>query len=486
MEALRRFDLSPGILAYALLSTGVLITAFALEIYLLAIIPFIPPMILLMVLYPKLIFIGLFFTIPLSRHVNVAMGLSTEAFSEQLMWLLCIIAGVAFLNRGQKWDYKYLVHPISLLLILHLAWIAITTIVSVNQVTSIKFLMAKSWFIVALFACGLYFFREKNLWKVFFWCTYIPLSIVIVLIMYWHMQEGFSFQSINKVINTFFSNHVYYAAVLVLFLPFIFLALRWYPRFSLLWWIILVGVVTFPIAIVLSYTRAAIVVMAGYIFIYWAFKLRLMRWGMIAGFIGMALLAFYTVKDNHYLTYAPEYSKTVSYDQFGNLIEATYAGKDISTMERIYRWVAAYQMIQEKPLLGYGPSTFPAIYKSHTLNMFATYVSDNKEGSGIHNYYLMILVEQGIFGLLIFLALVYYVIAYGEKVYHRTRDTFSKQLLSTFLVVFVGLFIMNLMNDLIEVDKMACYFFWTMVVLILVDFKTYDNESQSIELSDEI
>src|SRR5699024_1077861 len=153
-------------------------------------------------------------------------------------------------------------------------------------------------------------------------------------------------------------------------------------------------------------------------------------------------------------------------------------------MERIYRWVAAYQMIQEKPLLGYGPSTFPAIYKSHTLNMFATYVSDNKEGSGINNYYLMILVEQGMFSLLIFLALVYYVIAYGEKVYHRTRDTFSKQLLSTFLVVFVGLFIMNLMNDLIEVDKMACYFFWTMVVLILVDFKTYDNESQSIELSD--
>lgn len=470
---------SRSMLLYAIASTICFLLAYGYDIYALAILPFILPGILLIAEFPKLVFMGLFLTIPFSQHVPMFMGLSTELFSEQLMWLLCILAVIAFLIRGTQWNYKYLVHPISLLLILHIGWTVFTTVLSDEPIMSIKFLMAKTWFIVALFGAGLYFFRDKNLWKVFFWCTYISLLFIISVVMYRHMQEGFTFQSINSVISPFFSNHVYYAVVLVLFLPFFFIAIQWYRRFSLAWWLILLGIASFPIAIFLSYTRAAMIVMIGLPFIYLAFRLKLMKWGILVGLIAAGIIVTGLIKDNKYLDYAPEYSKTISHEDFGNLLEATYSGQDISTMERIYRWVAAYQMVKEKPLYGYGPSTFPALYKEHRLNMFMTYVSDNEEGSGIHNYYLMILVEQGIPGLLIFIALIFFVIAYGERVYHRVRDKFSRQILVTFLVTFVALVILNIINDLIEVDKMACYFFWTMVVIILVDFKTYESRSLS-------
>lgn len=472
MQALKAIqESSRGMLMYALGSTLCFILAYTMDIYALALIPFVFPGILLVSAYPKIVFAGLFITIPFSQHVPVFMGLSTELFSEQIMWLLCIMAVIAFLIKGKQWNYVYLVHPITLLLLLHLIWTFFTSVLSVDHVISIKFLLAKTWFVIALFGAGLYFFRSRDMWKVFFWCTYLALMAIILFLLFRHAQEGFSFESINRVISPLFSNHVYYAVVLVLFHPFLFMAIQWYKRFSIAWWLIVIGMILFPVAIVLSYTRAAMLVMLAFPFIYLGLRLKLLKWGMIAGLIVMAVIVAGLIKENKYLEYAPEYSKTISHEEFGNLLEATYAGKDISTMERVHRWVAAYQMIKENPYYGFGPGTFPSIYKSHALNMFSTYVSDNKEQSGIHNYYLMIAVEQGIPGLIIFIILFYFVIAYGEKVYHRVTDKFSRQILSTFLVSFVGLIILNLINDLIEVDKMASYFFWTMVAIILIDLR---------------
>ena len=48
-------------------------------------------------------------------------------------------------------------------------------------------------------------------------------------------------------------------------------------------------------------------------------------------------------------------------------------------------------------------SNFYPNYQARTVRSFTTYVSDNPERSGIHNYYLMTAVEQGIPGLLVYL-----------------------------------------------------------------------------------
>jgi O-antigen ligase len=107
--------------------------------------------------------------------------------------------------------------------------------------------------------------------------------------------------------------------------------------------------------------------------------------------------------------YAPDFDRTVTHYEFDNLIEATAKGEDISTMERVYRWVAGLHMISEKPVFGFGPGNFYNFYHSYTVTSFETYVSDNPEKSGIHSYYLMTVVEQGFPGLLFFLALSFFV-----------------------------------------------------------------------------
>jgi len=63
------------------------------------------------------------------------------------------------------------------------------------------------------------------------------------------------------------------------------------------------------------------------------------------------------------------------------------------------------RMAADRPLVGFGPGAFYESYVPYTLSSFQTYVSDNPEKSGIHNYYLMTSVEQGIPGLILFLIL---------------------------------------------------------------------------------
>ncbi|MEZ5048447.1 MAG: hypothetical protein R2766_02225 [Saprospiraceae bacterium] len=106
------------------------------------------------------------------------------------------------------------------------------------------------------------------------------------------------------------------------------------------------------------------------------------------------------------------------------------------------------------------------------MTSFQTYVSDNPEHSGIHNYYLMVLVEQGIFGFLIFISLVITTLLYGEKVYHLTKSLRDKTLVMASLLCVIIVLILNTMNDLLEVDKVGFIFFFCLSLLVYFGRKT--------------
>jgi O-antigen ligase len=106
------------------------------------------------------------------------------------------------------------------------------------------------------------------------------------------------------------------------------------------------------------------------------------------------------------------------------------------------------------------------VYHNFVDRHFTTYVSDNPEHSGIHNYYLMIAVEQGLIGLLIFAILIFAVLIIGERLYHQMRAGPDRQLLVTALVSFCcSLFIMTL-NDTVETDKLGTFFFLCIAIVI--------------------
>jgi O-antigen ligase len=126
-------------------------------------------------------------------------------------------------------------------------------------------------------------------------------------------------------------------------------------------------------------------------------------------------------------------------------------------------------MVDARPVQGFGPNNFYANYERFTVTGFQTWVSDNPDRSGIHNYYLMTAVEQGLPGLAIYLVLIVFVMLYAEKVYLRARDPLHRSLVMTAISSLVVIHLLQTMNDLVETDKVGPFFFLAMALIVSVD-----------------
>ena len=171
------------------------------------------------------------------------------------------------------------------------------------------------------------------------------------------------------------------------------------------------------------------------------------------------------------MKYSTDYQSTIFHTNFREHLIATYQMKDVSTAERIHRWVAGIRMIGDHWKTGLGPSSFYQQYKSYTLPAFKTWVSRNDERSTIHNYFLLLAVEQGLPGLIIFLVLLGALFWYVQSIYQSTADPFWKTIAATAGVILVMVGTVNFLSDLIETDNVGSVFYLCVCVLIVADFK---------------
>lgn len=423
----------------------------------------------------KKIYWLLIFCIPLSVEVPISTSLATDLPTEPLMVLFLILGLVLLLKEGAKWKASFLIHPLSLLILLHLGWTVATTIASDLFMVSFKFALAKTWYLVAFYFFAGYFIKTKEDFKKFLWVVLIPLTLATVVTIIRHSFFGFSFDKINSVTYPFFRNHVNYAATLVLVLPFVYLGRAWYPKGSTLR--LLLGVLTlvFLVAIYLSYTRAAYLSVFIAIASFYIIKYKLVKHALLISAIAIGLVSYQLYEGNSYMHYAPEFEKAVTHTQFDNLVSATAKGEDISTMERVYRWVAGVFIVKSHPWMGVGPGNFYNFYQKYSLNAFATYVSDNPDRSSIHCYFLLMGVEQGIPGMIIFITLVACVLLYSEKLYHRTKDSQLKVFIMALILSFIVICALLLINDMIESVKVGSFFFLIIALIVNISIKVSQN-----------
>ena len=408
-------------------------------------------------------------SIPFAVEVDLPGGLATDFPAEPLMWLSCVLFAVYLLLYHQRISFRFIFHPVFVVLMIHFFWIIFTSIISTEPLISAKYTLAKSWYLICFVVIPVVLFREVKDFRQWGLFVLIPLLITIVLILYRHSQLGFTFDTINNAVIPIYRNHVDYACCLGILLPFVWFLRKFFTKFSgTLLWIATIGLMT--IGIYFSYTRAAWLCIPVAVIVFWIIRLRLMR---VVIPIALAIVILFIARmsyDNTYLEYAPDFEKTITHKRFDDLVSATYRLEDISSVERIYRWVAGFYMIKEDPLTGFGPSSFYSAYHNYVDRHFTTYVSDNPEHSGMHNYYLMVAVEQGIIGLIIFLALVIFVLVYGERLYHQIPAGHKKQILIAAVVSFAcNLFVLTL-NDLVETDKVGSFFFFCIAIVIIMGF----------------
>jgi O-antigen ligase len=410
-------------------------------------------------------------TIPISVETPLPGGLATDLPSEPLMWLLTLAGAAWLIKNWRQVDVRFFRHPVTLALLAHLFWMMLTVATSQHLLISFKSLLAKGWYLIVFYFWAGRFLNTERDFKNLVWWFYVPLVLVVISVIIRHAGYSFSFETINGCLEPFFRNHVMYACLLAIFLPFLWYATYWYPRFSIVWWLLVAGIVALLVGINFAYTRAAYGALVLAIGVYWVLRGRLMKAALVAAALLVAVfISFLGTRDN-WLMFAPEYEKTISHQRFDRLLEATTKLEDISTMERVYRWVAASYMMQERPWLGFGPATFYTFYKNYTVSSFRTYVSDNPERSSTHNYFLMVAVEQGLPGLFFFLLFCVIVMLRGETTFLHMGRRPERGMLLGALLCFILTNILMLMNDFIETDKIGSLFFLSAAMVVNLDLK---------------
>jgi len=398
---------------------------------------------------------------------SIGMDLPTEP-------IMLLLSGLTFLLVASKLrtiSFQQLYHPIGVILLIHLFWILITSVFSQSPTVSYKFFAAKLWYVVPFFFLTFHMIKtDKDIDKIM-GILAVFLSTAIAIVVARHAMEGFTFKSSHKVVRPIFRNHVNYSAIIVTVLPFMWAFYR--NRTSKLIRKLMIPVLLlFLVGTYFSYTRAAQLCVFIGIGAYFIFKFRLGRLAIIGSCMIGLLFVTHLATNNKYLDYAPDFEKTITHTDFDNLLEATMKMEDISTMERVYRWVAGSHMFIQRPVTGFGPGSFYFHYKEYTVLSFRTYVSGNPEKSGIHSYYLMTLVEQGIVGLLILLALMFGIILVGERVYHQVKDKNSQRYVMAATISTVVICALCLINDLLEVDKVGPFFFLNAAIIVIFDQKS--------------
>ena len=451
-----------------LLAMSVFATVYFDQIWLLIIPLAIPP--LMLVLYYafrdfKMIFILLLLVFPFTKEFEVPGGLAIDLPGEPLIMILAAIA-VVYTLVNPAYFKRLLRNPIASILLLHIAWVGIAVLYSTEPLISLKYLLSKLWYVIPCILLLPVFISSHHDFKKYFWLLIIPIAISILGVLYIHAQEDFSFEAINVSSALFFRNHVNYAAFISLFIPFIWLAGKWYDRSTVGKLLVFVMKIIFMVGIYFAFARGAWLALIGAVVFYYAMKYRKLKFIVIPLICGIIAFGIHLSTNKQYINYAPQFEKAIYHGNIIDHLKATIKNQDVSTAERFYRWVAASRMFVDHPVTGFGPGSFYHSYKGYTVSSFTTYVSDNPERSGVHNYFLMTLVEQGIVGVLLFIFLTFSIFYYGVKTFHQAIKREQKLFIAAILCSLVIIYVQLMLSDLVETFKIGSFFFINIGLLV--------------------
>lgn len=457
------------------LSFGILaacgVAAIALQQPWLAALPFAwvlwPVLYEIFIVQPDKLFYFIIFLLPLSTELNITPQLGLDFPDELLLMALTGTMIVKMISEPRWIPSSFFRHPLVQLLAVYMGWVLITCWFSAEPVLSIKFALAKSWYILPLVVLLQTSDDTEATLKRTGKLLLYPMLAVTALALLRHAAYGFSFEGIKKVLFPFFRNHVTYSSMLVCLMPVGWCAWQLSRDRKTKRWI-LAGMAVALTGLIFSYSRGAWVALAGGIFSSFIIRKRWMGIAICGAVLAILLSSAWLITDRHYMRFAPNHDKTIFHTDFSEHIVATVQLRDVSNAERFYRWVAGFRMLAERPLTGFGPNTFYLHYRPYTVASFATWVSDNPEHSTVHNYFILLALEQGIIGLGLFCVLYFGMLLYAQRLYHSVEGRFNQLVALTVGVVTTMIGIINSSSDLVETDKIGSLFWLCLGVLVLI------------------
>ncbi|MDE3254165.1 MAG: O-antigen ligase family protein, partial [Bacteroidota bacterium] len=428
------------------------------------------------VLRPDRLFWLLLITFPLSTEWMVTHSLGLDFPDEALLILLTAILLIRWIHEPRWLPKAVLRNPLGLLLVLYFGWLLICTCYAVEPLLATKYLLAKTWYVLPLILLPQVLLTDRYRFQKLALCLLLPMALVVIQVLIRYAFFGFAFEKVQQTMWPFFRNHVNYSSMLVCLLPVGWCCWKLTPKAHPMRKWILYGLLLGLTGLFFAYSRGAwIALLAGLA------TVGLMRFRWIKASILLALSAIlistaWLAADENFMRFAPDHDHTIFHTDFREHLLSTVEMTDVSTAERFYRWIAGVRMLAEKPITGFGPNSFYLHYRPYTVARFQTWVSDNPEHSTVHNYFILLALEQGLPGLILFCLLFFGMLMQLQNLYHQFQSRFYRNITLVTAVVLVMIGVINSMSDMIETDKIGGLFWLCMGIVFLLGTKAKEEQ----------
>ena len=418
----------------------------------------------------------LFITLPLSTELNITPQLGMDLPDEFLLVLLTGITLLKWIHQPRWFPSSVWQHPLLMVVTIYLGWIFITCLYAVEPSLSFKYLLAKTWYIIPFVALPQVILHTKTRLQKMAICLLVPMLLVVMLTLLRHGFYGFSFEGIKNILDPFFRNHVNYSSMLVCLLPVAWGMWQLTPVENPRRKWVLYGIYIGLAGLVFAYSRGAWIALVAGITVIWVMQKKIMSAVVALLVLGVLISTAWLVTNKQYMRFAPDHDRTVFHTDFGEHIQATLEMNDVSTAERFYRWIAGARMLADKPLTGFGPNSFYLHYRPYTVNSFKTWVSNNPEHSTVHNYFILVALEQGVMGLVLFCFLYFGMLLHAQRLYHQLQSRFYRTIALTTGIVLSMIGVINFMSDMIETDKIGSLFWLCLGMIVLLEEKSKEEK----------
>ena len=427
-----------------------------------------------------------FFT-PLSIKLSeIITGLEADLHMPTEPLLAGILLLVIFKYfKGRGFDRKIMLHPVSIAIYLNLIWILLTTITSSMFLVSLKFFIARIWFLIAFYFLATQLFRSFGNIRKYLWLYILSMMIIISVVFFKLSIYGFFNQKVaHLVVRPFFVDHTSYGAILAFITPVVAGFIFSDPKIKGLLRILVIAVFAFLImAILFSYTRAAWVSLLAALVIFILVKLKI-KFSFLAA-IGFVIFLFIFSYWQEIVIKLEQNRQDSSKELTEHVKSISNVTTDASNLERLNRWSCAWRMFKEKPVFGWGPGTYMFQYAPFQISRERTQISTNFADLGnAHSEYIGPLAESGFLGTLTFLAIIISTLITGFRVYRTAENRFIRTLSLTLLLGLITYYIHGMMNNFLDTDKASALFWGYTAMLVAMDVyhkSTSDSQSEAAE-----
>lgn len=425
-----------------------------------------------------LILIGL---IPLSLDAVLSGGAKLSLPSEGLL-VLAIPVLLCFNKTYLNGIGRAMKHPISKIIGALLIIELFSGLLGAHIDVSLKRLVIQLVFVFGFYL--VLYMTEAKKWLI---APFLAYAIGLIPVMYFtlqnHVHYNFQPQAVFSICQPYFNDHTIYGACLAFIIPLLMIVLFQNKIMQLSrQQKILIGILLLAIVVseVLALSRAAllslVVALLFYVLLRYKISFKWLITGLMTLFIGV-----WSFSDVIYASV--EKNEAVSND--GKLVNhfssVVNVKNDASNLERINRWICAYRMFEDRPLLGFGPGTYQFEYNRYQTVANKTYISTNTGNRGnAHSEYLAFLSETGILGFLGFMALVLSSLYYGMQNHYRISDPFLKRLNLGVLLGLITYYFHAVFNSFLDQNKMAFLVYASLGVIVWINL-TLRNGSEKTD-----